>query len=149
MDEVLVITDMDACLCQGGIIERAESIEILGIDFGGTVATHQLVLKEDAHFGNNSCTVRMFGCSYFNGGDEVFFSVCAQEFRWELGTGEDDRLGKVLEHETECGGCIGHRICTVQDDEAIEIVVVVVDDFYNLCPVREGSMSEESIGGSN
>ncbi len=49
VDEVLVITDMDACLCQCGIVEGAESVEILGIDFGGTVAPHQLVLEEDAH----------------------------------------------------------------------------------------------------
>ena len=49
-----------------------------------------------------------------------------------------DRLGKVLEHEAEGGGCIGHRIGTVQDDEAVEIVVVVVDDFYNLCPEEIG-----------
>lgn len=31
-DEVLVIADMDACLCQWGIVEGAESVEILGID---------------------------------------------------------------------------------------------------------------------
>ena len=76
----------------------------------------------------------MLGGGYFNGGDEVLFPVGALGADGKLGTGEDDRLGKVLEHETEGGGCIGHRIGTVQDDEAVEIVVVVVDDFYNLCP---------------
>ena len=81
----------------------------------------------------------MLGGGYFNGGDEVLFPVGAQGADGKLGTGEDDRLGKVLEHEAECGGCIGHRIGTVQDDEAVEIVVVVVDDFYNLCP--EGRFS--------
>lgn len=90
----------------------------------------------------------MLGGGYFNGGDEVLFPVGAQGADGKLGTGEDDRLGKVLEHETEGGGCIGHRIGTVQDDEAVEIVVVVVDDF-TIFAQREGSMSEESIGGSN
>ena len=33
------------------------------------------------------------------------------------------------------GFVILHGIGTVQDDEAVEIVGVVVDDFYNLCPV--------------
>ena len=76
----------------------------------------------------------MLGGGYFNGGDEVLFPVGAQGADGKLGTGEDDRLGKVLEHETEGGGCIGHGVGTVQDDEAVEVVVVVVDDFYNLCP---------------
>lgn len=147
-DEVLVIADMDACLCQWGIVEGAESVEILGIDFGGTVAPHQLVLEEDAHFRDDRSTVRMLGGGYFNGGDEVLFPVGAQGADGKLGTGEDDRLGKVLEHETEGGGCIGHGVGTVQDDEAVEVVVVVVDDF-TIFAQREGSMSEESIGGSN
>lgn len=45
-DEMLVIADMDARFCQCGIVEGTESVEILGIDFGGTVAPHQLVSKK-------------------------------------------------------------------------------------------------------
>ena len=89
MDEVLVITDMDACLCQCGIVEGAESVEILGIDFGGTVAPHQLVLEEDAHFGDDRSTVRMLGGGYFNGGDEVLFLVGA---RVQMGSWEPVRM---------------------------------------------------------
>ena len=40
---------MDTYPCQWRIIERAESIEILRIDFGGTVATHQMILKENTN----------------------------------------------------------------------------------------------------
>ena len=128
------IFDVDTYPCQWRIIERAESIEILRIDFGGTVAPHQLVLEEDAHFGDDRGTVRMLGGGYFNGGDEVLFPVGAQGADGKLGTGEDDRLLKVLEHETEGGGCIGHGVGTVQDDEAVVTIVVVMNNAYQLPP---------------
>lgn len=88
----------------------------------------------------------MLGGGYFNGGDEVLFPVGAQGADGKLGTGEDDRLGKVLEHETEGGGCIGHRIGTVQDDEAVEIVVVVVDDFTIFAQRKAPCRKSRSVG---
>ena len=107
---MFVVTDMDSCFCQGGIVERPESIEIFSINVGGPVASHQFVFKEDAHFGNNSCAVRMFGGSYFNRSNQVFFSVCTQCSDRELRTGKDDRLREVLKHETECRCRIRHCI---------------------------------------
>ena len=77
-DDVFVVTDMDSCLCQSGVVERAESVEIFGIDFGSPVAAHQLIFKEDAHFGDKGCAVRTFGGSYFDGSNQVFLSVRAQ-----------------------------------------------------------------------
>ena len=46
-NEIRLIFNVDTYPCQWRIIERAESIEILRIDFGGTVATHQMILKEN------------------------------------------------------------------------------------------------------
>ena len=77
-DDVFVVTDMDSCFCQSGVVERAESVEIFGIDFGCPVAAHQFIFKEDAHFGDKGCAVRTFGGSYFDGSNQIFFSVRAQ-----------------------------------------------------------------------
>ena len=41
------------------------------------------------------------------GAVDVVHLDAAQGADGQLGTGEDDRLGKVLEHEAEGGGCIG------------------------------------------
>ena len=46
---LFVAEDMNE-MCIRDRVEGAESIEILGIDFGGTVAPHQLVLEEDYIF---------------------------------------------------------------------------------------------------
>ena len=39
-DEGFVIADVDADFGYWGVVERAEGVEILGVDFGGTVAAH-------------------------------------------------------------------------------------------------------------
>lgn len=133
-DEVLVVADVDADLGEWGIIERAECVEVFGVDFGGAVAAHQFVLEEDADFGDDGGAVGMFSGGYLDGGDEVFLSVGAEHTDGELRTGQDDGLCQVFEHEAEGRGGIGHGVGAVQDDEAVEAVVVVIDDFYNLRP---------------
>lgn len=135
-DEVLVVADVDACLCQWGIVERAEGVEVLRIDFGGAVAAHQFVFEKDAHFGDDGQAVGTLGGGNLDGGDEVLLAIGAQGADGELRAGEDDGFGKVLEHEAE-GGCrVGHGVGAVEDDEAVEVIVVIVYDFDNLCPQR-------------
>ena len=50
------------------IIEGAESIEVLRIHFGGTVAAHQVVFEENADFGDDGASVGVAGGSYFDTG---------------------------------------------------------------------------------
>ena len=133
-DDVGVVLDVDACMCQRGIIEGTECVEVFGIYLGGTVATHQLILEKDAYFGDNGSTVRILGSSYLDGGDEVFFSISSQGADGELGARENNRFGEVLEHETESGSGIGHGVGSVEDDKAVEVVVVVVDYLDDFCP---------------
>ena len=44
-----------------------------------------------------------------------------------LGAGENDGFGEVGEHKGEGGGGVGHGICAVEDDEAVEEMVVLLD----------------------
>ena len=79
---------MYANSCQRRVIERAKSIKVFCIDFGGTITTHQMIFKEDAHFGDKGCAVRTFGGSYFDGSNQVFLSVRAQCPDGQLQTGK-------------------------------------------------------------
>ena len=65
-------------LCQRRVIERAKSIKVFCIDFGGTITTHQMIFKENAYLRNDSSAIRIFCSSDFNSSDEIFFPVCTQ-----------------------------------------------------------------------
>ena len=83
---------MYSCRSQCGIIVRTESIKVFSVDFGCPVSSQQMVLEEDADFRNDSCSVRMFGCSYLNGGDQVLLTVSPEHTDGELASCQDDRL---------------------------------------------------------
>lgn len=151
-DEVFLVTDVDAHLGQRRIVERAEGIEILRIDFGGTVAAHQLVLEEDADFGHHGRAVGAAGGGYLDGGDEVLLAVGTQHADGQLRTGQDDGFRQILEHEAQGTGRVGHGVGAVQDDETVVVVVVAADDFHNLGPefrlhVRRVDGWVELVGG--
>ena len=131
---MVAIADVDAGFGQRRVIERTKSVEVFGVDLGGAVAAHEFILEEDAYFGDYRGAVGIFGGSYFDGGDEIFLAVGAQGADGELRAGEDDGFGEVLEHEAEGRGGVGHSVGAVQDDKAVEVVVVIVDYFDNLCP---------------
>ncbi len=135
MDEMLVVADVYAYLCQYGIVVRTEGVEVFGIDFGGAVAAHQLVLEEDAHFGDNGGAVGMLGGGNLEGGDEVLLPVGAQGADGQLRARKDDGLAKVFEHKAKGGGGVCHRVRPVQYDEAVEVVVIVVDNLDDFRPV--------------
>lgn len=128
-----VVFDGDAGVGQHGIIVGAESVEVVGADFAGTIAPEQVVFEEDAYFGYDGLVV-FFGGGYLDGGDEVFFSVGAEHADGQLRAGQDDGLAQVFEHEAEGGSGIGHRVGTVQDDKAVVIMVIFGDDAYDLLP---------------
>ena len=54
------------------IIEGTESIEVLRVHFGGTVAAHQVVFEEDADFGYDGLSVGVAVGGYFDAGQQVF-----------------------------------------------------------------------------
>ena len=56
------------------IIEGTESIEVLRVHFGGTVAAHQVVFEEDADFGYDGLSVGVAVGGYFDAG----VPVCAR-----------------------------------------------------------------------
>lgn len=76
----------------------------------------------------------MSGSSYFNGSDQVFLSVSSQYSDRKLASGQDDGFGQILQHETQGRGRISHGICSMKDDETIETVIIVLDDFHQFRP---------------
>lgn len=45
-------------------------------------------------------------------------------FASHLGAGQDDGFTQVFTHEGQGGGCVGHSIGTVEDHEAVKVLVV-------------------------
>ena len=48
-----------------------------------------------------------------------------------LRSSKNDWLAKVLEHKGECGGCVGHCVCPVEDHKPIKVVVVGLREIIN------------------
>ena len=119
MDFVVFILDVNAGGGQYGIVVGAECVEVLGIDFGCTVSSEQVVFEEDADFGYDRRSVRMLGRCYLYGCNQVFLSVRAQHADGQLATRQNDRLAQILEHEAQGRCCICHGICAMKDDKTI------------------------------
>ena len=136
-DGSLVELDLHAHSGEVGIIERAERIELLGVNLRCSVAAHQLLLEIDADLGHDGRAVFVLGSSNLDGGDEVLLAVGTELTDGQLRTCEDDGLAQVLEHEAE-GRCrVGHRVCAMQDDEAVEAVVAVGNDANQARPMLQ------------
>ena len=119
---------------QFGIIEGAERIEVLGIDFCRAIAAQQVVLKENAHLRNNGRTVGVLGSSNLNGSDEVLTCIGTQHSDGKLATGENDRLRKVFQHEAQSRRRERHGVSAVEDDKTVVTLIVVMDDADYFCP---------------
>ena len=119
-DLVFVIMNVHTRLCQRRIIGRYECAETFGTYFSCTVSSQQMVAEKDTHFRDQRFAVGIFGGSYFDGGNQVFFAVGSQHADGKLRAGENNRFVQIFEHETE-GRCrVCHRVGSVQDDKPIE-----------------------------
>ena len=134
-DEVVLVLDVDAGMCQRGEVERTKGVEALGIDLGGAVAAHQPALEEDAHFGHHGLALGIACGGYLDARQEVFLAVGAELADGQLRTGDDDGLAHILEQEAQgrCG--VGHGVGAVQQHETIIVGIVVGYDVGHLHPV--------------
>ena len=78
VDVLALIDNVDAGVGEGVVVEGAEGVEALGVDFSGAVAPHEPVFKENAHFGHHGLPVGIACGGYFDGGEQVFLAVGAQ-----------------------------------------------------------------------
>ena len=122
---------------QRRIVVRTEGIEQLGAVFRRAVRTEQLVLKIDADFRNDGAP-SLFRRGDLDRGNQVLPPVGPQHADRNLTAREDDRLAQILDHEAERRGRIGHRIGSVQHDEAVERRIAVADQPSELDPQRGG-----------
>ena len=130
----IIIFNMYAGRSKYRVIVRAESIEVLRIYFGGTVAACQVILKEDTYFRHDRPAVGMPGSGNFDTCQQIFFTVGTEHADRKLRTREDDGLVEALEHKTESGCGVGHGIRAVKDDKARILIVVVADNAYEFAP---------------
>ena len=132
-DKGLVIMDIHPDVGQRRIVVRTESVEQLGAVLRRAVRTEQLVLKIDADFRNDGAP-SLFRSGDLDRGDQILPPVGPQHADRNLTAREDDRLAQILDHEAERRGRIGHRIGSVQYDEAVERRIAVADQPSELDP---------------
>ena len=130
----IVIFDVYAGGGEYGIIERTESVEVFGIDFGGAVAAHQVILEKDAHFRYKGTSAGMPRCGDLDTRQQVLLAVRTEHADGKLRPGEDDGLVEPFEHEAEGRCCVGHGVRSMKDDKAGVPFVVVADDAYEFAP---------------
>lgn len=103
-----------------------------GGDFGGAVTAIQSVVEEEAYLGDGE------GPRDDEGAEQVVDGVGLQGEDGGLRAGEDDRLAEVGEHEGEGGAGVCEAVCAMEDDEAVEEGVVVLDCACYLGPACGG-----------
>ena len=72
-----MVDNVHAGICQMGIIERIKGIKTVGIDFRRAISTQEFPAEVDTDLRHYGRSVLMIGGSYFNGSDEILFSIGA------------------------------------------------------------------------
>lgn len=90
------------------------------------------MVEEEADFGND------IGACDDERAEQVIYCVGLQGKDGCLGAGEDNGLAEIGHHEGEGGGGVGEGVGAVEDDEAVEEVVVFFDAERHGRPVRGG-----------
>ena len=134
MYQVRLVGDMHACLRERRVVIGVERREMFGIALGRTVGAEKPVLKEDRHLRHDSVAVFVFRRRYLDRRQQVLLRVRAQDAYRELGTGEDHGFVQTLQHETQRRRRVTHRVRTVEDDEAVILLVPVIDHLRHLRP---------------
>ena len=97
--------------------------------FGGAVAAIQAIVKEQRHFVDR--VIRR----HVQGVQQVDLPVRAQLRQRYLRPGDDHRLAQVLQHEGERRSGERHGVGTVQDHEAVVLVVMGFNVIRDVLPV--------------
>ena len=101
-----------------GIIVALEGVEMVGAHLCAAVAAPQIVFKQYRHFLHHRVAV---GTHFAD---------------WKLGAGDDDGLVQVLEHKTQRGGGVCHRVGAVKHHKAVVAGIVLLDALCDFNPVR-------------
>ena len=134
MYQVRLVRDMYTRLRKRRVVIGVERREMFGIAFGRTVGAEEPVLKEDRHLRHDGIAVLVFRRRYLDGCQQVLFRVRAQDAHRELGTGEDHGFVQPFQHETQRRRRVTHRVRTMEDDEAVVLLVPVIDHLRHLRP---------------
>lgn len=141
-DQRPVDADAEAVdLGQGLAVGAGKGLEGGGRDLCGAVAAVQLVAEEEADFGDHK------GARYDERAEQVVDGVGLERKDGRLRAREDDGLAQVGQHKGQGGRRVGERVCAVEDDEAVEEVVVFLDGGGHGGPVGGGDVAgvEEGV----
>ena len=115
--------------CKYREINAVKCIKALGLQFLCTGSGNYFAIKYDAY----SMCIRA-GCKTKRI-EQVCFCIGYFHGNWFLGTGDDNRLRRVLNQVGQCRRGVCHGIGAVADHEAVIIVIILLQDLGELQPV--------------
>lgn len=142
VDEGPVDLDAEAVDAGEGLAIRAlKGGKGRGGDLGGAVPTEEAVVEEEAHLGDDE------RAGDDEGAEEVVDGVGLQGEDGRLRARKDDGLAEVRHHEGEGRSRVRERVGAVEDDEAVEERVVLLDGQRDLLPPlgRDGARVQEGV----
>jgi len=127
--------EFNADLSKHAGVRRVKSNDLSRALLGCPVPSEEPVSEEDRNLGDLVLT------SDKERAKEVVHGIVLEFEDGYLGSGENNRLVQVLQHEAEGGCSIGHGVRTMEDDEGIEVVVVLLDHVGDLDLVFHGEVA--------
>ena len=113
---------------EGREVGGGKGVEVGRRDLGGAVPAEELVVEEEAHFGDHEVA------SDYQGPEKVVGGVVLQLQHRHLRARQDDGLPQVLQHEAEGRTRVGQTVGSVQDHEGVEELVIPSDGPGNVGP---------------
>jgi hypothetical protein len=113
-------------------VGTGKGLEFCRGDLCATVAAVKTVVKEEADFRDSECS-----CDDERA-QEVIDTIGLKSEDGRLGAGENDGLSEVLHHERERRSRVSERVCSMENDEAVEQVIVLFDARSHGVPVMGG-----------
>ena len=119
----------------GWRIDALEGVEAQRANLAGPCSRDEPAIERDIH------AVELVEAGGREGGQQVDARVGQRVVDRKLRAGEDNGLGEVFKEERKRRGSVGHRVCAVQNDEAIVLIIVSRDDAHELCPFLGGHVA--------
>ena len=150
MHEMGLVGDMYAGLGQRGIVITIERRKMLGVTLRSAVRSEEPVLKIDRHFRHDGIAFFILRRSYLDRRQQVLLRIAPQYTYRQLRACKHNRFTQVLQHERQRRSRVTHRVRTMQDYEAVVLLVMVIHHLRHAHPtsridIRRVDQRRESL----
>ena len=128
--------DVDARMCETGIIGGVKGLELVRAHFRAAVAPQETIVEVDAHLPQEGISHRILCRRDLDRGEQILLPIRPHLTDRQLRPGEENRLAKAVEHKAEHGSGVSHGVGPMEYHEAAVLVIILPDGQRHLPPVR-------------